>query len=132
MRIKYKECYSHCNKEVGPDDIIKGYEYEKGKYVVMADDDLEKMKTRKDKTIHILHFAKLTEIDPIYYEDYYAIMDTGAEKAYGLLHQTLLSQKKWLSQRWSCERMRNFFSFPQIRKVYLPSLCTTMMRLLLY
>jgi len=94
-RIKYKKYCSHCNKEVGPDDIIKGYEYEKGKYVVMTDDDLEKIKTRKDKTIHILQFAKIAEIDPIYYErDYYAIPDTGAEKAYGLLRQALSSQKK--------------------------------------
>ncbi|MEY8336280.1 Ku protein [Lachnospiraceae bacterium 47-T17] len=73
-RIRYKKYCSHCNKEVGPDDIIKGYEYEKDKYVVMTDDDLEKIKTRKDKTIHILQFAKIAEINSIYYEkDYYAI-----------------------------------------------------------
>ena len=40
-RIKYKKYCSHCNKEVGPDDIIKGYEYEKDKYVVMTDDAYE-------------------------------------------------------------------------------------------
>ena len=62
-RIKYKKYCSHCNKEVGPDDIIKGYEYEKDKYVVMTDDDLEKIKTKKDKTIHILQFAKIAEIN---------------------------------------------------------------------
>ena len=73
-RIRYKKYCSHCNKEVGPDDIIKGYEYEKDKYVVMTDDDLEKIKTRKDKTIHIIQFAKISEINSIYYEkDYYAI-----------------------------------------------------------
>lgn len=94
-RIRYKKYCSHCNKEVGPDDIIKGYEYEKDKYVVMTDEDLEKIKTKKDKTIHILQFAKIAEINSIYYEkDYYAIPDTGAEKAYALLRQALLSQKK--------------------------------------
>ena len=47
------------------------------------------------KTIHILQFAKIAEINSIYYEkDYYAIPDTGAEKAYELLRQALLSQKK--------------------------------------
>ena len=52
-------------------------------------------RSKKDKTIHILQFAKIAEIDPIYYEkDYYAVPDTGAEKAYGLLRQALLSQKK--------------------------------------
>ena len=82
-RIMYRKYCNHCNKEVGPDDIIKGYEYERDKYVVMTDDDLEKIKTRKDKSIHILHFAKIAEINSIYYEkDFYSIPDTGAEKAY--------------------------------------------------
>lgn len=76
-------------------DIIKGYEYEKGKYVVMTDEDLEKIKTKKDKTIHIIQFARMAEFNMIYYEkDYYAVPDTGAEKAYELLRQALLSQKK--------------------------------------
>ena len=76
-------------------DIIKGYEYEKGKYVVMTDEDLEKIKTKKDKTIHIIQFARMAEVNMIYYEkDYYAVPDTGAEKAYELLRQALLSQKK--------------------------------------
>ena len=75
--------------------IIKGYEYEKGKYVVMTDEDLEKIKTKKDKTIHIIQFARMAEVNMIYYEkDYYAVPDTGAEKAYELLRQALLSQKK--------------------------------------
>lgn len=94
-RIQYKKYCSHCGKEVSPADIIKGYEYEKGKYVVMTEDDLEKIKTKKDKTIHIIQFSKMSEVDMIYYEkDYYAIPDAGAEKAYELLRQTLLSQKK--------------------------------------
>lgn len=76
-------------------DIIKGYEYEKGKYVVMTDEDLEKIKTKKDKTIHIIQFARMAEVNMIYYEkDYYAVPDIGAEKAYELLRQALLSQKK--------------------------------------
>ena len=94
-RIKYKKYCSHCGKEVTANDIIKGYEYEKDKYVVMTDDELEKIKTRKDKTIHIIQFAKMSEVNMIYYEkDYYAVPDTGAEKAYELLRQSLLSQKK--------------------------------------
>lgn len=94
-RIKYKKYCSHCGKEVAPEDIIKGYEYEKDKYVVMTDDELERIKTRKDKTIHILQFAKMSEVNMIYYEkDYYAIPDAGAEKAYELLRQSLLIEKK--------------------------------------
>lgn len=94
-RIKYKKYCSHCGKEVAPKDIIKGYEYEKDKYVVMTDDELERIKTRKDKTIHILQFAKMSEVNMIYYEkDYYAIPEAGAEKAYELLRQSLLLEKK--------------------------------------
>lgn len=94
-RIKYKKYCSHCGKEVSSTDIIKGYEYEKDKYVVMTEEELERIKTKKDKTIHILQFAKMSEVNMIYYEkDYYAIPDTGAEKAYELLRQALLAQKK--------------------------------------
>ena len=93
-RIKYKKYCSHCGKEVAAKDIIKGYEYEKDKYVVMTDEELEKIKTKKDKTIHILQFAKMSEVNMIYYEkDYYAIPETGAEKAYELLRQALLAQR---------------------------------------
>lgn len=95
QRIQYKKYCRHCDKEVTSDDIIKGYEYEKGKYVVMTNEELEKIKTKKDKTIHILQFAKMSEVNMIYYEkDYYAVAEAGAEKAYELLRQSLLSQKK--------------------------------------
>lgn len=94
-RIQYKKYCSHCGKEVSAKDIIKGYEYEKDKYVVMTEEELEKIKTKKDKTIHIVQFAKMSEVNMIYYEkDYYAVPDTGAEKAYELLRQALMSQKK--------------------------------------
>lgn len=94
-RIKYKKYCSHCGKEVTANDIIKGYEYEKDKYVAMTDEEMEKIKTKKDKTIHIVQFAKMAEVNMIYYDkDYYAVPDTGAEKAYELLRQALLSQKK--------------------------------------
>lgn len=86
-RIQYKKYCSHCGKEVGPADIVKGYEYEKGKYVVMTEDDLEKIKTKKDKTIHIIQCSKMSEVDMIYYEkDYYAIPDTRAYKRLGEIH----------------------------------------------
>lgn len=94
-RIQYKKYCRHCNKEVTSDDIIKGYEYEKGKYVVMTNEELGKIKKKKDKSIHIIQFARMSEVNMIYYEkDYYAVPDTGAEKVYELLRQALLSQRK--------------------------------------
>lgn len=94
-RIKYKKYCPSCNKEVKTDEIIKGYEYETDKYVVMTEEELEKIKTKKDKTIHIIQFVKLSEIDQIYYErNYYAIPEAGAEKAFELLRTGMLAEQK--------------------------------------
>jgi DNA end-binding protein Ku len=94
-RIKYKKICPSCNKEVSTDGIVKGYEYEKDRYVTFTEDELEKIKTKKDKTIHILHFAKLSDVDQIFYEkNYYVVPDPGAEKALELLRQSMLSLKK--------------------------------------
>ena len=94
-RIKYKKICPSCNKEVRSEDIIKGYEYEKDKYVVFNEDELDKIKSQKDKTIHIEHFAKMSDIDSIYFEkNYYIVPDPGAERAYELLRQALLSKKE--------------------------------------
>lgn len=94
-RVKYKKICPSCNKEVTSEGIIKGYEYEKDNYVTFTEDELEKIKTKKDKTIHILHFAKLSDVDQIYYEkNYYIVPEPGAEKACELLRQAMLSEQK--------------------------------------
>lgn len=94
-RVKYKKYCPSCNKEVKNDDIIKGYEYENDKYVIMTEEELEKIKTKKDKTIHIIQFVNLSEIDSIYYErNYYAIPEAGAEKAFELLRSAMLAEQK--------------------------------------
>lgn len=94
-RVRYKKICPSCNKEVSSDEIIKGYEYEQDKYVTFTEDELEKIKNKKDKTIHILHFAKLTDVDQIFYEkNYYVVPNAGAEKALELLRQAMLSEKK--------------------------------------
>lgn len=93
-RVKYKKYCPSCNKEISNDDIIKGYEYEKGRYVIFTQDELDKLKTAKDKTVHIEHTAKMSEIDSIYFDkNYYLIPATGAEKSYELFRQALISQK---------------------------------------
>ena len=54
QRIRYKKICGHCGAEVLGKDIVKGYEYDKDKYVIVTDDDIEKIKSEKDKTIQIL------------------------------------------------------------------------------
>ena len=94
-RIKYKKVCSHCGKEVSTQDIVKGFEFEKGKYVTTTDEDFEKAKTPKDRTIQIIHFADLKSIRPIYFDKtYHAVPEAGGDKAYELLRKTMLDEGK--------------------------------------
>jgi DNA end-binding protein Ku len=94
-RIKYKKTCSHCGKEITSKDIVKGYQYDKDHYVVVTDDDLEKIKTEKEKSIQILHFAQLDQISPIYFDKtYQAAPEAGGDKAFELLRSALLSEQK--------------------------------------
>lgn len=92
-RVRYKKICSGCGEEAK--DIVKGFEYEKGKYVVIDEKDFEKIKTKKDHAIQILHFTDLTSIPPIYYDKtYHAIPQTGGEKAYELLRIAMMQAGK--------------------------------------
>ncbi len=68
QRVRYKKFCGNCEKELKADDIVKGYQYEKDKYVIMTQAELDAMKTEKDRSIHILQFCDLHDIDDIYYE----------------------------------------------------------------
>lgn len=95
QRVHYKKYCANCEKELTSKDIVKGYQYEKDKYVIMTQEELDAIKTEKDKTIHILQFCDLSQIDDIYYEkNYYAIPDAGSEKAYELLRKAMASEGK--------------------------------------
>ncbi len=93
--IRYARISTASNKEVEWKDIVKGYEVEKGKYVVITDEDFKKASPEKTNTIEILQFADEKEIDPIYYEKpYYLVPDKGAAKPYTLLLKALEKAKK--------------------------------------
>lgn len=92
-RVRYKKVCSKCGKEVETKDIVKGFEIEPGKYVTMTDDDFEKAKVKKDKTIHILHFADLKDIRPIFFDKtYHAVPESGGDKVYELLRRCMLEE----------------------------------------
>lgn len=94
-RIRYKKTCAHCGKEIKTEDIVKGYEYEEDKYVVITDSEIEKIKTEKEKSIQILHFAQLNQISPVYYEKtYQAAPEAGGEKAFELLRMALMAEQK--------------------------------------
>lgn len=94
-RIRYKKTCAHCGREIKGEDIVKGYEYDEDKYVVIKDEEIEKIKTEKEKSIQILHFAQLNQISPVYYEKtYQAAPEAGGEKAFELLRSALMAEQK--------------------------------------
>ncbi len=84
-----------CEEEVPWENIQKGYEYEKGKFVIIEKEELEQLKTETSREIQILDFVHLSEIDPIYFQKTYYLGpgDTGAG-AYSLLMKALSNSGK--------------------------------------
>src|SRR5215471_16597353 len=78
------------DKPIQRSDIVKGYEYEKDKYVVVEDEEIKKVAPKTAKTMEILEFVKADQVDPIYLESsYYLAPDEGGEKPYALLFEAL-------------------------------------------
>jgi DNA end-binding protein Ku len=93
--IRYARICRVDGKEIPYDDIVKGYEYEKGDYVVLTDEDFKKANVKKTKTIDIVDFAKEDDIDTMYFEKpYYLEPEKGAFKAYALLREAIKKSKK--------------------------------------
>jgi DNA end-binding protein Ku len=78
------------NKRIEKADIVKGYEYAKGKYIVVDDEELKKVAPPTATTMEILRFVKSDEVDPIYFEkSYYVAPEEGTSKPYGLFRKAL-------------------------------------------
>jgi len=93
--IKYKKV-SECDDDVTSDEIIKVYETPNGKFIEITDEEIKRLKEEFEiKTVNIIDFVKLNEIDPIYFDkSYYISADTGGGKPYALLSQILKKSKK--------------------------------------
>ena len=76
-RIQQKRWCPHCNREVPMTEIVKGYEFEKGRYVVMSEEDLDKVRTESTRVIDLVQFADASEIDPIYVDRAYYLAPDG-------------------------------------------------------
>ena len=93
--VNYKRVAEKDGKEVPWDQIVKGYEYEKGKYVVLQDEDFQRVDIEATQTVDIQDFVELDEIDPIFfYKPYYLEPQKGGDKAYALLRDALKDSKK--------------------------------------
>ena len=93
--VNYKRVAEKDGREVPWDQIVKGYEYEKGKYVVLKEEDFQRVDLEATQTVDILDFVDQEDIDPIYfYKPYYLEPQKGGDKAYTLLRDSLRQKKK--------------------------------------
>jgi DNA end-binding protein Ku len=88
--IKYKKVAEADSKEVAADQIVKGYEYERGRFVVLKEEDFAKVRIESTHSIDITDFVDLGQVDPkFFYKPYFLEPQKGGEKAYALLHRAL-------------------------------------------
>src|SRR5436189_202683 len=93
--VNYKRVAEKDGKEVPWDEIVKGYEYEKGKYIVLKDEDFQRVDLEATQTVDIQDFVDQEEIDPMFfYKPYYLEPQKGGDKAYVLLRNALEESKK--------------------------------------
>jgi DNA end-binding protein Ku len=93
--VNYKRVAEKDGREVPWDQIVKGYEYEKGKYVVLKDEDFRRVDLEATQTVDIQDFVHQEEIDPMFfYKPYYLEPQKGGDKAYALLREALKDTNK--------------------------------------
>lgn len=93
--VKYQKYCPHCKREIAMDEMVRGYEYQKGSYVVIKEEDLARIPQENTKTIDILDFVDLSQVDPVYFDkSYYLEPSPGGEKAYALIVEAMQQTKK--------------------------------------
>jgi len=89
--INYKRVAEADGKEVPWDQIVKGYEYEKGKYIVLKEEDFARVDVEATQTVDIINFVAMKDVDPLlFYKPYYLEAGKGGQKAYVLLRDALV------------------------------------------
>lgn len=93
--IKYVRVCREDGKEIPYEDIVKGYEYHKGDYIVLTEEDFKRANIKKTKSIDIVDFVQQEEIDSVYFEKPYFLEPAkGAAKPYALLREAIKKSKK--------------------------------------
>ncbi|MFA6044068.1 MAG: Ku protein [Phycisphaerales bacterium] len=94
-RVKYERVNAETGEEVPWDQIVKGYEYHEGSYVLIGEADLKKAAPEATRTVDIEAFVNQADIDPMYFDKpYFLEPSKGGEKGYALLRETLRETKK--------------------------------------
>ena len=92
VRIRQKKVREGTGTDVSTSDIVKGYEYAHGQYVIITDDELERIKSERDKAINILHFTTPESIPSVYFDKSYLVTPDGSNKAYELLRRVMIER----------------------------------------
>ncbi len=93
--IKYKRVAETDDKEVPWEEIVKGYEFEKGQFVVLTKEDFDKVNVASNQTVDIREFVDLADIDPMFFDQpYFLAPEKGGDKAYALLREALAKSGK--------------------------------------
>lgn len=93
--VNYKRVAEADGKEVAWDQIVKGYEYEKGKFVIIKPEDFARVDVEATQTVDIINFVTLDQVDPLlFYKPYYLEVMKGGDKAYVLLRDALVNSGK--------------------------------------
>lgn len=93
--IRYRRMCLNCETEVEKEDIVKGYEIEDGRFVILSDEELKAAQPEVQKTIDIVDFVELADIDPVYFnKTYYLSPQETGERAYSLLRKAMFDSNK--------------------------------------
>ena len=93
--VNYKRVAEADGKEVPWDQIVKGYEHEKGKFVILKDDDFARVDVEATQTVDIMNFVAIEDVDPLlFYKPYFLEVGKGGDKSYVLLRDALVESGK--------------------------------------
>src|SRR5919198_1158728 len=120
--IAYEKVRRDNRKPVDTDDIVRGFEIEKGRYVEIGDEDLDRLDIELTHSIDICDFVSLDEIDPIYYRKaYYLLPSQGAEKPYRLLVRALAETGKvGIANKQHLACLRTYEDYLLLETMYYP------------
>lgn len=93
--VNYKRVAESDGKEVPWAEVVKGYEYEKGKFVILRDEDFKRVDVEATQSVEIMNFVKVEEVNPLLFnKPYFMEVMKGGDSAYTLLHDALVAAKK--------------------------------------
>ena len=125
--LEYRKICPHCKTQVPWEEIVRGYEYERGHFVVLEEEEIKAAAAERDRLIEITDFVKMEEIDPIYFQhSYFLAPDGPGSKPYMLLSRAMMETGKiavamiTLRTKGSMAVVRNYKDILSLSTMYFP------------